>query len=82
MLLKLDVKVYGGLGDSDTPGYTGFSSINFYDATLSCLVQPNVSGGLTVNRPAIILAQNDASAYIEYDCEFNSAGTRTASGGS
>ena len=75
-------KVYGGLADDATPAYTGFSSINFYDGSLSALIQPNVSGGLTVNRPALILVENDANAYIEYDCEFNSAGTRTASGGS
>jgi hypothetical protein len=55
----------------------------FYDGTFGCMIQPGIgSNDLTTQQTALLYFVNDANAYFDFDCEFNSGNIGTASGGS
>ena len=78
-----NVKIYGGEDAGDALANHTITSMAFYDGTFGCMLQPGIgSNALTTQQTALLYFVNDANAYVDFDCEYLSAGTRTASGGS
>ena len=78
-----NVQIYGGKAEGSALSNTAINSMAFYDGTLGCMLQPGVATTpFTTQQSALLYFVNDANAYVDFDCEYLSAGTRTASGGS
>jgi hypothetical protein len=78
-----NVKIYGGLAEGSSLSNFTITSMAFYDGTFGCMIQPGIgSNDLTTQQTALLYFVNDANAYFDFDCEFNSGNIGTASGGS
>jgi hypothetical protein len=78
-----NVKIYGGLAEGSGLSNHTITSMAFYDGTFGCMIQPGIgSNDLTTQQTALLYFVNDANAYFDFDCEFNSGNIGTASGGS
>jgi len=78
-----NVKIYGGRAEGSSLTNFDITSMAFYDGTFGCMIQPDMgANSLTLQQTALLYFVNDANAYFDFDCEYLSAGTRTASGGS
>jgi hypothetical protein len=76
-------KIYGGQNSGVAVANTAIASMNFYDGTTGCMIQPSASGTpFTTNSAALLYFVNDANAYVDFDCEFVSGNIGTQSGGS
>ena len=78
-----NVRIYGGEDAGDSPQNFAITGMAFYDGTFGCMIQPDMgANSLTTQQTAILYFVNDANAYFDFDCEFNSGNIGTLSGGS
>jgi hypothetical protein len=76
-----NVKIYGGLAEGSSLSNFTITSMAFYDGTFGCMIQPGIgANSLTTQQAALLYFVNDANAYFDFDCEFNSGNIGTASG--
>lgn len=78
-----NVQIYGGKAEGSGLTNTAINSMAFYDGTLGCMLQPGVATTpFTTQQSALLYFVNDANAYLDFDCEFNSGNIGSQSGGS